>query len=153
VVQPDQVTAQQPAPSVARLAGVAHVDRRELAAIFAGGFIGALARAALAQWLAVAPGSWPWATFAVNIAAALALGYFLTRLQERLPPYAYRRSFLGTGVCGALSTFSTMMLELLRMIDVGRWTLALGYGAASVAGGFAAVFLASKLVRRARLRG
>jgi CrcB protein len=127
-----------------------HVDRQELAAIFLGGAIGALARAALAQGFPAAPGSWPWATFAVNIAAALALGYFITRLQERLPPYAYRRSFLGTGVCGALSTFSTMMLELLRMIDGGRWGLALGYAGASLAFGFAAVFLASKLVRRAR---
>jgi fluoride exporter len=127
----------------------AHVDRQELIAIFLGGSLGALARAALAQGLAVGPGSWPWATFAVNILAALALGYFITRLQERLPPYAYRRSFLGTGVCGALSTFSTMMLELLRMIDGAHWGLALGYAAASLACGFAAVFLASKLVRRA----
>jgi len=87
----------------------------------------------------------------VNILAALLLGYFLTRLQERLPPYMFRRSFLGTGICGALSTFSTMMVELLRMLDGGHWTLALGYATASIVGGFAAVFLSSKLVRRARL--
>jgi CrcB protein len=129
-----------------------HVDRQELAAIFLGGAIGAPARAGLAQGLPVGPGSWPWATFAVNVLAALALGYFITRLQERLPPYSYRRSFLGTGICGALGTFSTMMLELLRMIDAGHWALALGYAGASLACGFAAVFLSSKLVRRARLR-
>ncbi|MHB8242325.1 MAG: fluoride efflux transporter CrcB [Solirubrobacteraceae bacterium] len=130
-----------------------HIDRQELGAIFAGGFIGAVGRAALEQSLTVHAGQWPWATFAVNMLAAAALGYFVTRLQERLPPYTYRRAFLGTGICGALSTFSTMMLELLRMIDAGDWSLAGGYGAASLAGGFAAVFVASKLVRRARLRG
>jgi CrcB protein len=95
-------------------------------------------------------GAWPWATFAVNLAGAFALGYFVTRLQERLPLSAYRRPFVGTGVCGALTTFSTMQLELLRMLDGRHATLALGYAVASLAGGFAAVALASNLVRRAR---
>ena len=92
------------------------VDRRELAAIFAGGFVGAVARAELAEALPP-PGAWPWATFIVNIAGAFLLGYFTTRLQERLPLSAYRRPLLGTGFCGALTTFSTMQLELLRMLD------------------------------------
>jgi fluoride exporter len=143
-----------PEPVSPRFATAAiHIDRQELAAIFAGGFLGAIGRAALEQELAVGPDRWPWATFAVNMLAALALGYFVTRLQERLPPYTYRRSFLGTGICGALSTFSTMMVELLKMIDAGDWQLATGYALASLAGGFAAVFLATKLVRRARLLG
>jgi CrcB protein len=128
-----------------------HVDGAELFAVFAGGAIGALARAALAEGLAVAPHSWPWATFIANLLAALLLGYFVTRLHERLPPHTYLRSLLASGMCGALSTFSTMMLELLRMVDVGDWALASGYTAASLAGGFAMVLLASKLVRRARV--
>jgi CrcB protein len=128
-----------------------HLDRRELAAIFAGGFIGAIARAALAQTLTVRPDRWPWATFTVNLLAALALGYFVTRLQERLPPSTYRRSFLATGICGALSTFSTLMVELLKMIDGAHWALASSYALASIACGLAAVFVSSKLVRRARL--
>jgi fluoride exporter len=127
------------------------VDRQELAAIFAGGFIGSIARGALAESLSAGPDQWPWAIFAVNMVAALALGYFVTRLQERLPPSTYRRPFLATGICGALSTFSTMMLELLRMIDGAHWTLALGYACASIAGGLGAVFLSTNLVRRARL--
>jgi CrcB protein len=128
-----------------------HLDRQELAAIFAGGFIGAIARAALARSLTVGPDQWPWATFSVNIMAALLLGYSVTRLQERLPPSTYRRAFLATGICGALSTFSTLMLELLKMIDAAHWGLALTYALASIAGGLAAVFLSMKLVRRARL--
>jgi len=127
------------------------VDRRELAAIFLGGVIGALARLGLVEALAPSPGQWPWATFTVNVLGALALGYFTTRLQERLPLSAYRRPFLGTGLCGALTTFSTMQLELLEMLDHGNGALAAGYAAASVTTGFLAVAATTNLVRRARL--
>jgi fluoride exporter len=123
------------------------VDRRELAAIFLGGAIGALARYGLARALPHDPGSWPWATFCVNVAGALALGYLTTRLQERLPPTAYRRPLLGTGLCGALTTFSTMQVELLQMLDDGRSGLAAGYAAASVAAGVLAIAAATNLVR------
>ena len=95
-------------------------DGREIAAIFAGGFAGALARAELAVAITHDPGRWPWATFVVNIAGAIMLGYFTTRLQERLPLSAYRRPLLGTGFCGALTTFSTMQIEILEMLDAGR---------------------------------
>jgi CrcB protein len=127
-----------------------HLDRRELAAIFAGGFLGAIARAELAQALPAEDGQWPWATFLVNVAGAFLLGYFTTRLQERLPLSAYRRPLLGTGFCGALTTFATMQVELLQMLDAGHVTLAVAYGLISVAAGFAAVAVATNLVRRAR---
>jgi fluoride exporter len=117
-------------------------DRRELAAIYAGGVIGAVARAELG--VALPPTRWPWATLIVNVAAAALLGYAVTRLQERLPLSAYRRPFLGTGVCGALSTFSTLQLELLEL-PLG---LAVAYAAASLAAGFLAVAAATNLVRR-----
>jgi len=128
------------------------IDRRELAAIFAGGFVGAVTRAEVGEALPYERGHWPWATFLVNIAGALLLGYFSTRLQERLPLSAYRRPLLGTGVCGGLTTFSTMQLELLRMLEDGRAGLALGYAGASVLLGFLAVALATNLVRRPRWR-
>ena len=123
-------------------------DPRELVAIFSGGFIGAVARAELGEALPAGGPHWPWATFAANIAGAFLLGYFATRLQERLPLSAYRRPLLGTGICGGLTTFSTMQLELLRMLDAGRVGLALAYAAASIALGFAAVVVSSNLVRR-----
>lgn len=128
-------------------------DGRELAAIFAGGFLGAVARAELTQALPYHDGQWPWATFTVNIAGAVMVGYFTTRLQERLPVSAYRRPLLGTGLCGALTTFSTLQLELLRMLDGGRIGLAFGYALASIIVGFLAVTVATNLVRRARLTG
>ena len=123
-------------------------DRRELAAIFAGGFAGAAARAEIGELWSAGAGSWPWATFAVNIAGAFLLGYFATRLQERLPPSAYSRPLLGTGFCGAFTTFSTMQVELVDMLDAGRLGLAAGYAAASIALGLAAIVLATNMVRR-----
>jgi len=126
-------------------------DKRELAAVFAGGIVGALARTGLAQALTHGEGSWPWATFAVNVFGAFLLGYFATRLQERLPISAYRRPFLGTGLCGALTTFSTVQVELFEMVQGRHWTLAAGYAAATVVASFAAVVLATALVRRVRV--
>src|SRR3954453_19242022 len=126
-------------------------DRRELAAIFAGGFIGGVARAELGVAITAGDGHWPWATFVANIGGAFLLGYFATRLQERLPLSAYRRPFLGTGVCGALTTFSTMQIEVLGMLDHDRFGLALGYSLTSIAFGFAAVLLATNFVRRTRV--
>jgi CrcB protein len=125
------------------------VDRAELAAIFAGGFAGAILRALVGEWLPHDPGSWPWATFAVNIAGALVLGWLVTTLQERQPLSAYRRPLVGTGFCGALTTFSTMQVELLDMIDAGHAGRALAYAAASITAGLFAVGLATNLVRRA----
>ena len=125
------------------------IDRRELAAIFAGGVLGAIARAELVVALPQHGTQWPWGTFLVNIAGAFLLGYFVTRLQERLPLSAYRRPFLGTGFCGALTTFSTMQLELLNMLDAGHVALAAAYALVSLAAGFGAVALATNLVRRA----
>lgn len=126
------------------------MDRLELSAIFAGGVLGALLRAGVAELLPPEAGEWPWATLLVNLAGAFALGYFVTRLQERLPLSSYRRPLLGTGLCGALTTFSTMQLELVRMLEYDRAGLALAYAGVSVALGFAAVLFASNLVRRAR---
>jgi fluoride exporter len=127
------------------------VDARELGAIFAGGVIGAVVRVWLGRQFAASPSQWPWATFAVNISGAFALGYLATRLQERLPLSTYRRPLLGTGFCGAYTTFSTMQVETLSMIEHGRYSLAGGYALGSICAGYLAVWLATALVRRTRL--
>jgi fluoride exporter len=126
-------------------------DRRELTAIFAGGALGGATRTLLEELVRTPPGHWPWITFSVNLVGCFLLGYFVTRLQERLPITAYRRPLLGTGVCGGLTTFSTFQLELLKMLDRGEPVLALVYAAGSIAAGFAGVVLGTALVRRARL--
>lgn len=128
-------------------------DPRELIAIFIGGFVGAIARVGLSESLPFMPRHWPWATFSVNVAGALLLGYLTTRLQERLPVSAYRRPLLGTGLCGALTTFSTLQLELLRMLEAGAVGLALAYVLLSLLAGLLGVWLSTNLVRRARMTG
>jgi CrcB protein len=130
---------------------VISTDRRELAAIFAGGALGSALRTGLAELAPTHTGHWPWVTFAVNAVGCLLLGYLVTRLQERLPLTAYRRPLLGTGVCGALTTFSTFQVELLKMFDHGDVVLAVAYLAGSIVAGFGGVALGTGVVRRARL--
>jgi CrcB protein len=132
---------------------MAAVDARELAAIFAGGAIGTTVRAGLATWMPSSSTHWPTVTFVVNVVGAFLLGYVATRLQERLPLSSYRRPLLGTGLCGGLTTFSTMQLEIVRMLDSGAYVLAAAYTVASIVAGLLAVHTATALVRRVRLRG
>jgi CrcB protein len=131
---------------------VASHDYRELGAIFAGGALGSLARAALNTLTVPDPARWPWPTFVVNIVGAFLVGYFTTRLLERLPLSSYRRPLLGTGLCGGLTTFSTMQVETLRMVERGHWALAACYTISSIVLGLLAVHLATALVRRVRVR-
>lgn len=131
---------------------MARPDYRELAAVFVGGAIGALARAASNALLVHDPERWPWSTFIVNIVGAFLLGYFTTRLLERLPLSSYRRPLLGTGFCGGLTTFSTMQVETVAMIEHGHWVKAVAYTTTSIASGLLAVYLATALVRRVRVR-
>jgi fluoride exporter len=113
-------------------------DLRRLAAIYAGGAIGALARVGLAEAAPHGAGAWPWATFAVNMGGALLLGYFVARLRDH-PEDSLVHPFLTTGICGTLTTFSTLQLELFQMVGAGHVALAASYLAATLAAGFLAV--------------
>jgi CrcB protein len=127
------------------------VDGRELGAIFAGGMVGALLRAWLGTTFTGGAPGWPWTTFLINVTGSIALAYFATRLQERLPQSTYRRPLLGTGLCGAYTTFSTMQVEILTMLDHDHAGLALAYALASLTAGYLAIWLTTSAVRRARL--
>jgi CrcB protein len=120
---------------------VSALDRTALAAVFAGGVAGTLIRAGLLEIVPAVPGQWPWATYAANVTGAFVLGW----VAARTPPDSRPRALLGTGLCRALTTFSALQLELLRMIDAQRITLALGYALASVAAGMAALALGRRL--------
>ncbi|HWA53783.1 MAG TPA: fluoride efflux transporter CrcB [Solirubrobacterales bacterium] len=123
------------------------IDLRRLAAIYAGGVLGALGRVGLAQATPHGPGGWPWGTFAVNMVGALALGYFFARLGDH-PEDNLTHPFLTTGICGTLTTFSTLQLELFEMVDHGRLGLAGLYLGATLALGYLCVRVGIALERR-----
>ena len=120
----------------------------EVAAVFAGGFAGAVARAQVAEALAHEPATWPWATLIANVAGALLLGCVVTLLRDGGAAAGLRLRLLGTGFCGALTTFSALQFELLAMLDHGEHALAAGYAVVSIAAGLAAVMTGSALAGR-----
>jgi CrcB protein len=127
-------------------------DLRRLAAIYVGGVLGALARVGLAQATPHGPGGWPWGTFAVNMVGALLLGYFFARLRDH-PQDSLAHPFLTTGICGTLTTFSTMQLELFQMVDAGRFGVAAAYLALTLALGFLCIRAGIALERRPEAAG
>ena len=88
----------------------------------------------------------------MNIVGAFPPGVSVTRLLERLPTSSYRRPLLGTGLCGGLTTFSTMQVETIKMLQHHHYALAVGYTLASIAAGLVAVYVATAMVRRVRVR-
>ena len=114
---------------------------RDAAAVIAGGAAGTLARAGLAEALPVHPGAWPWATFVVNVAGTLILGWVVVA-RERWRP------LVGTGFCGALTTFSTFQVQLVELGDDGHVPLAAAYLAVSVACGLVAAAAGAGLAQR-----
>ena len=136
--------------SVSRARRASRVPVTMNAAIAAGGALGALARVELDRLLPPSQGGWPWITFLINVSGSALLGYLATRLVERLPPSTYRRPFVGTGFCGALTTFSTFQVELVRLARTDHVLLAAGYAAASILAGLLAVLVTTHVARRAR---
>jgi fluoride exporter len=120
------------------------------AAILAGGAAGAVTRAAVAKAFPVQAGAWPWATFAVNVTGAFILAWATTRLAETVAPTRYWRPLVGTGFCGALTTFSTFQVETIRLARDGHGALGLTYATVSMAVGLAAAIAATVVARRHR---
>jgi fluoride exporter len=122
-------------------------DLRRLAAIYLGGVLGALARVGLAELAPRGPAQWPWATFAVNMAGALLLGYLVARLRDH-PEDSAAHPFLAIGICGTLTTFATVQLELFEMVDAGHLALAATYVGATLVAGYLCVRVGIALERR-----
>jgi CrcB protein len=122
-------------------------DLRRLAAIYLGGALGALARVGLAEAVPRGADEWPWATFGVNMVGALLLGYFVARLRDH-PEDSVAHPFLTTGICGTLTTFATLQLELFEMVEAGHTALAAAYIGATLAAGYLCVRLGIAVERR-----
>lgn len=98
------------------------------AAVFIGGALGAISRWAVGLGLApTSPSGFPLATFVVNISGAFGLGFAAVLLIERLAPTRYLRNLVGIGFFGAYTTFSTMAMDGVRLIDAGQTETALLY--------------------------
>jgi fluoride exporter len=136
-------------PEVTRRVRLTPAQAR-LAVIAAGGVIGTLGRAGLAEALPHSTDEWPWATFIVNLAGAFILGWVLTRLAERTAPAEHWRFFAGTGFCGALTTFSTFQVETLEFVRHGELALAVGYPLTSIVAGMGLAVLGVLLARWGR---
>jgi CrcB protein len=109
----------------------------------AGGAAGTLARAGVAEALPVHAGAFPWATLLANLAGAALLGWLVAVAAGGLWP-----PLVGTGFCGALTTFSTLQIETVRLVDYGDEGLAAAYMAISVTAGLAAAELGRRLGSR-----
>jgi CrcB protein len=81
----------------------------------------------------------PWGTFAVNVVGSLVLG-LLTGAALAGAAGSELRLLLGTGLCGALTTYSTFSYETLRLAESGARLQAAVNAAASVAAGLGAAF-------------
>ncbi|MGW0394854.1 fluoride efflux transporter FluC [Streptomyces sp. NPDC003042] len=89
----------------------------------------------------------PWGTFVVNAAACLLLGA-VTGVMLAGAGSSRLGALLGTGLCGALSTYSTFSYETLRLAERGWKFLAVANVLASVLVGLGAVHLGSQVTRQ-----
>lgn len=111
------------------------MNPRLLPAIFLGGAAGGLARAALEQAWPASGHGWPWITFAVNIAGTAVLALLFAAVQRWRAHPAYLGPLIGIGLCGALTTFSTLQLETVVLVHAGHALLGVAYGLGSIAAG------------------
>ncbi|MCW2701540.1 MAG: crcB2 [Blastococcus sp.] len=115
-----------------------------------GGALGALLRWAVAEALPVSAVGWPWATLLVNLSGCFLLGMLSAFLAGRSPEPSWARPFLGVGVLGGYTTYSTFAVEVVSRAEEGALLLAAGYLLLSVVGGLAAVLMGARTVARVR---
>jgi CrcB protein len=118
-----------------------------LAVIAAGGALGALARYGAMETWPTAPGAFPWAVFWVNVSGCALIGVLMVLVSEMGAAHPLVRPFLGTGVLGGFTTFSTYALDTADLLDAGRALTALAYLGGTLLAALAAVWAAAALTR------
>lgn len=129
-------------------AGRAPVDRAALVAVAAGGVVGSLGRWAVGLALPHAVGTFPWATFTVNVSGALAMGLLVAFLVGRPGTHRLVRPVVGVGVLGGWTTFSALAVDAVGLAEDDHVLLALGYVGGTFLLGTLAVGLGTALGRR-----
>ena len=120
---------------------------RVLADISSGGALGALARYGIGDAFPAAPTGFPWATFGINVSGSLLIGALMVLVTGLLRGRPLVRPFLGVGVLGGFTTFSTYVVDVQRLVAAGAAGTALAYLFATVAAAVAAVSLGGVLAR------
>ena len=112
---------------------------RSAAAVACGAVAGAAVRWAVAEAVPT-DGGWPWAVLAVNVIGAFLLGLVLVATRHRTDDATNDpiRLALGTGFCGALTTFSTLAVDVASGLRGGETSRAVGVLVVSVVVGVAA---------------
>ncbi len=121
---------------------------RNLVLVGTGGMAGAIARYVFAiavdrMWL----GSFPLATFLINVIGSFAFGLVVALGLERAAIGPDMRLALTTGFLGAFTTFSTFEFETNRLLVAGSWLTAALYVALSLIAGLAAVQIGTAIGR------
>ena len=119
-----------------------------LAVVSAGGVIGACARHGVDLVWPHAPGRFPWSTFIVNVSGCLAIGVLMVLITEVWSAHRLLRPFLGVGVLGGYTTFSTYAVDVQRLVAAGAAGTALVYLAGTALAALAAVYAGVTLTRR-----
>ena len=145
-----KVTAQPAvgAPFATMRSVPARVQWSVLAAISVGGAAGAVARFAIANAWPAAPNGFPWATFVINVTGCLLIGVLMVAIAEVWPRHRLLRPFLGTGVLGGYTTFSTYTGDIQQLVAAGAARTGLLYLAGTLVAALAAVAAALTVTRR-----
>jgi fluoride exporter len=121
--------------------------RPDLCVVAVGGALGSAARWAITEAVPHSPWKIPWGTFVANVSGAFLLGALMVLVLERWPSSRYVRPFLGVGVLGGYTTFSTYVLETRDLLAGGHPEVALAYLFGSVVAGVVAVAAGVELAR------
>ncbi|MDR3685926.1 MAG: fluoride efflux transporter CrcB [Coriobacteriia bacterium] len=96
---------------------------REVAAVAVGGAIGATLRWGIGTWMVGRTGAgFPWHTMLINVVGAFLIGVLMALSVERGVVSGDWRLFLGTGVLGGFTTFSTLSYESIALMQSGLWS-------------------------------